>query len=306
MHLEDSEAARLIAEAALGWDPGPMTMADSSSHDVFVSAEVAVKIIDSERHSRLDREVALGPHLPPGLTPAVLASGDYRLGTREVRYACYPRMPGVSPGMGLPGVGRETACKLAEQAVPHLGGMHSWIPDGSAERTLREPLDHGGFVGRAALVAEIERLAARDRLDIVAHPLLDGLASIAERSPLRTAATVPVHADCHWGNWLASNGKVTALLDFEWARFGEPVDDWFFLLRFSGQHMEAVLDVISDVATEPEEVLRTQCEIRDAAYLVSDLSGAFERGDTSSPLVGSRLQGLEELIVERYWWRHAD
>jgi len=44
---------------------------------------------------------------------------------------------------------------------------------------------------------------------------------------------VPVHADCHWGNWLVHERTVTALLDFEWARFGEPADDWLFLAGFS-------------------------------------------------------------------------
>jgi thiamine kinase-like enzyme len=55
--------------------------------------------------------------------------------------------------------------------------------------------------------------------------LLDGLTAIAERAPLRARSVVPVHADCHWGNWLACDQSVTALLDFEWARFGEPADD---------------------------------------------------------------------------------
>jgi len=72
---------------------------------------------------------------------------------------------------------------------------------------------------------------ARDRDGMVPRRLLDGLTEIAERAPLRAQAVVPVHADCHWGNWLAHGQRVTALLDFEWARFGEPVDDWFFLAR---------------------------------------------------------------------------
>ncbi len=248
--------------------------------------------------------MALAPFLPSGLTAPLLASGDYRLGIRDVRYACYSRMPGASPGMGLPGVDNVTARILAESALRHLEGMHSWIPTGHAEQTLSEPLDHGGFTGQAALFVELERLCDQGLTDIAGH-LIDGLAAIAERSPIRATAGVPVHADCHWGNWLASDGKTTALLDFEWARFGEPVDDWFFLLRFSGRHMEAVLDVIAGETGSSRELLRAQCEIREAAYLVSDLCGALERGDTLSPMVSDRLRGLEQLVVERYWWRNA-
>jgi Phosphotransferase enzyme family len=282
-----------------------MAPVSSRSHHVFVSSDVVVKLIEAERHSRLDREVALAPDLPFGLTPPLLASGSWPVGVGDVRYACYRRAQGSSPGMCLPGIDELTACKLAELALQQLNRMHGWIPVAEADQTLREPLDHGGFVGRAALMARLECLADRDRNGIVAGHLLEGVATIAERAPLRAAATVPVHADCHWGNWLASKGKVTALLDFEWARFGEPADDWFFLLRFSGPHMEAVLDVVSSETGFAKEPLRAECEIRDAAHLVSDLCTSVERGDTSSPMVDDRLRGLEELIVERYWWRQS-
>jgi hypothetical protein len=103
--------------------------------------------------ARLDREIALAPHLPAGLTAPLLGSGIYRLGTREVRYACYARVPGTAPGMGMPGVDGVTARLLADEAVQRLDGLHSWIPMGHAGQTLREPLDHGGFVGQAALLA---------------------------------------------------------------------------------------------------------------------------------------------------------
>jgi Phosphotransferase enzyme family len=165
----------------------------------------------------------------------------------------------------MPGVDSVTARLLAEEAVRRLGRLHSWTPAGRAEQTLGEPLDHGGFTGRAALLAEIENLAATDRDGIVPRHLLDGLTAIAERARLHSRVIVPVHADCHWGNWLACDQSVTALLDFEWARFGEPADDWFFLARFSGPHMEVVLDVIARATTTSPDTLRAECEVRDAA-----------------------------------------
>jgi aminoglycoside phosphotransferase (APT) family kinase protein len=297
------DAARAIAAAALGRDPGPMATAESSSHYVYVSPDIVVKIIDAGRHSRLDREIALAPHLPAGLTAPLLGSGLCRLGTRDVRYACYARVPGTAPGMGLPGVDGVTARLLAAEAVQRLGGLHSWIPADHAGQTLREPLDHGGFVSQAALLAEVENLAALDRDGIVARPLLDGLTAIAERAPLPARAVVPVHADCHWGNWLACDQSVTALLDFEWARLGEPADDWFFLARFSGPHMETVLDVIARATTTSREILRAQCEVREATYLASDLRVALEHPDARAGMGADRLRALEELIVGRYWWR---
>ena len=157
------DAARAIAAAALGRDPGPMTAAESSSHHVYVGSDVVVKIIDADRHSRLGREIALAPCLPAGLTAPLLGSGLHRLGTREVRYACYARVPGTAPGMGLPGVDSVTARLLAEEAVQRLGGLHSWMPAGLAEQTLGEPLDHGGFVQPGRAARRGSNLAARDR-----------------------------------------------------------------------------------------------------------------------------------------------
>jgi hypothetical protein len=296
-------AAREIVTLALGRDPGPMTAVASDSHQVYVGPDIIVKIIDLAAHSRLNREIALAPELPAGVTAPLLSSGVSRLGAREVRYACYARVPGTAPGMGLPGVDAATALLLAAGAVRRLGALHHWAPSALADQTLREPLDHGGFVGRAALLAEIDRLAAVDRDQTVPRALLEGLIPIAERAPLRASAVVPVHADCHWGNWLAVDGSVTALLDFEWARLGEPADDWFFLARFSGPHLETVLDVVARATATPQETLRAQCEVRDAAYLASDLRVGIERPDGRAAMIADRLRGLEELITGNYWWR---
>ncbi|MDQ3579540.1 MAG: aminoglycoside phosphotransferase family protein [Actinomycetota bacterium] len=282
-----------------------MTPAEGKSHHTYVGYDVVVKIIDAAGHSRLNREIALAPHLPTGLTAPLLTSGLHRLGTRGVRYACYTRMPGTAPGMGMPGVDRATARLLAEQAVKRLNSLHNWTPVGHAKQTLAETIDHGGFVTQALLVAEIENLAALNRNGIIPRHVLDGLTAIAERAPLRARTVVPVHADCHWGNWLAHDGSVTALLDFEWARFGDPIDDWVFLARFSGPHLETVLDVIAHATATAPEALRAECEVREAAYLASDLRIALEHPDDSAqPAIGN-LRDLDELISGRLWWRHT-
>lgn len=299
------DAAREIATAALGRDPGLMATVESNSHQVYVGPDVVVKIIDAAGHSRLGREIALAPHLPTGLTAPLLGSGLYRLGPHEFRYACYKRVPGAVPGMGMPGVDGVTARLLTEQAVQQLNRLHGWMPAGHAEHTLRKPLDHGGFVSRAALFAEVENLATLNRDRTVPRRLIDGLLAIAERAPIHARAVVPVHADCHWGNWVVSDQRVTALLDFEWARFGEPADDWLFLARFSGPHTQTVLDIIARATTIPLETLRAECEVRDASYLVSDLRLALERPGLRAGMAAERLRGLEELIAGRYWWRHA-
>ncbi|MEU7484789.1 hypothetical protein [Streptomyces sp. NPDC042319] len=178
------DTARAIAAAALGRDPGPMTTAESSSHHVYVGSHAVVKLIGVDDHSRLNREIALAPHLPTGLTTTLLGSGLHQLDTHDIRYACYARAPGTAPGIGMPGVGTAAARSLAEEAVQQLTRLHSWVPESDIEQVLRKPLDHGGFTGRAALHADMENLATLDRHGTVPRPLLDGLAAIAKRAPL--------------------------------------------------------------------------------------------------------------------------
>jgi aminoglycoside phosphotransferase (APT) family kinase protein len=142
-------------------------------------------------------------------------------------------MPGAPTGVGLPGVDVATARRWAEQAVRLLDDLHNWRPAGDAERTLKNSRAHEGFVGRAALIAEIERLAEAGRDVIMPRHLIDGLTAIARHASEHARTVIPVHADCDWGNWLADDRSVTALLDFERARLGEPADDWVLLAATS-------------------------------------------------------------------------
>jgi hypothetical protein len=92
------QVVREIATAVLGRDPGPLAAVASDSHQVYVSPDVVVKIIDATAHARLDREIALAADLPAGLSAPLLGSGVRRLGMGKVRYACYARVPGTAPG----------------------------------------------------------------------------------------------------------------------------------------------------------------------------------------------------------------
>ncbi|MFC7534165.1 phosphotransferase [Actinoplanes sp. GCM10030250] len=295
------QAARAIATTVLGRNPGPMAAVESLSHQVHVAADIVVKIIAAEEHTRLSREITLAAKLPDGLTAPLLGSGTHLVGGHEVRYACYVRAPGAVPGMGLPDVDEAMACSLAEQAVQRLHALHSWAPRGDAERILREPLDHGGFVSKAALLAEIEGVAAADRDGVVPFSLLAGLTRIAGSAPQHARADVPVHADCHWGNWLAVDGRLTALLDFEWARFGEPMDDWFFVIADSGPHLPAVLDVVARETSTSPDTLRAECEVREANHLASDIRLALSDTRTHARLLTQRLTRLTEVIIDRVW-----
>jgi hypothetical protein len=284
----------------LGQDPGELIAVESLSNHVFLGADIVVKLAE---HARLDREIALAAELPAGLTPPLLGNGVQEYDGREFRYACYQRAPGASPGAGLPGADAATARALAEQAVRRLQLLHDWAPSDQAGQILRQPLDHGGFLGRAHLIELVERLAATDHDAVVRRPLLDGLHQIAADASAAARADIPVHADCFWDNWLADNGQLTALLDFEWARFGEPLDDYFFLIALSGEHDLTVLNAVSQESGISPDILRTACETRSASYLASDILLALTRSDVRPDLLARRLSSLEEVVIGRRWQR---
>jgi aminoglycoside phosphotransferase (APT) family kinase protein len=263
-----------------------------------------VKLVDVGGHNRLELEIALAPHLPSGLGAPLLSSGRRRMDTCDVRYACFTRMPGASPGVGLPYVNAATARRWAEQAVRWLDDLHTWTPTGAAEQALKESSVHEGFTGRAALMTEIDGILAADRDTVIPRPLIDGLSAIAENAPLYAGADVPVHADTDWGNWLADDQNVTALLDFERARFGVPADDWVLLAVHSGPHSGLVLDVIAEQTASSLETVRAECEIRYAAFIAEDLRQALELPDVP-PWMARRLHDLERLVTGRRWWQPA-
>jgi aminoglycoside phosphotransferase (APT) family kinase protein len=198
-------------------------------------------------------------------------------------------------------VDADTARVLAEQAVRRLDDLHSWTPSGAAEQALRESPVHAGFVGRAGLVADIEYILATDRGDVPPRHLIDGLMAIAERAPEYARADVPVHADGDWLNWLVHDRSVTALLDFERARFGEPADDWVLLAVTSGPHLDIVLDVIADMTESSVEALRAACELREAAFQAEGIRYALEHQTNGLTWTGG-LAHLERLVVGRRWW----
>ncbi len=296
-------AARAVVTSALGRDPGPLNRAASKSHHVFIGTHVVVKLIEVAEHDRLDREIAIGLDLPAGLSASLLANGVLATEVGEVRYACLARLPGVTPGRGLPGVDRATALRWAGEALEQLQRLHGWTPNDVTAGILRQPLDHGGFVGRSALG---QRIKAVSPFEVVPRRVLDGLTGIAENAPEQAEVDVPVHADCYWDNWLVNDGRVTALLDFEWARFGEAADDWMFLARFSGPHWPAVLALIATETGTELDALRSACEVREASQVLADLVPALRVIDTNPrarPVVQNLIGELQHLVIDRSWWR---
>ena len=99
-----NEAAEAIASRVLRRASGPMIRKESSSHHVYAGAEVVIKLIAAADHRRLDREIVLACDLLVGLSSVLLDSGSFSLESGTVRYACYQRVDGEAPGIGMTGV----------------------------------------------------------------------------------------------------------------------------------------------------------------------------------------------------------
>ena len=296
------EVGREIAVACGEGSVGLESIASRSSN-VFLSSTSVIKITGADEPSRFDREVALAADLPMGLSAPVLGHGRWASSSYgPVQYVRVARLPGYSPVMDLPGIDKPTAVLWAKQATSILKRLHAWKPSVASSAVLDEPLDHGGFTTRTRLSQNIDAASALDPKGIIPLAVIDGLRDIAAAAPERASASVPVHADCHWENWLIGGGEVTALLDFEWARFGEPSDDWVFLAGFSGPHRHTVLETIADLVGPSMNELRRACEIREASYLVSDLVLALQNPhDPERREALTMVPGLVELTVQRAW-----
>jgi hypothetical protein len=89
-------AARAIAVAVLGRDPGPMATAESISHHLYDGSDIVVKVIDTAGHSRLDREMALAAC--PAHRPHGACAGQRALPARRARASLRVLRPGAGHG----------------------------------------------------------------------------------------------------------------------------------------------------------------------------------------------------------------
>ena len=65
-------------------------------------------------------------------------------------------------------------------------------------------------------------------------PLLEAATEWLRRNAPETEKLTVVHGDPGPGNYMEKDGKVAALVDFEFTSIGDPVDDWAYLISMRG------------------------------------------------------------------------
>lgn len=191
------------------------------------AARVEASLKRSEEFQILQVAHAAGLHAPQ---PLWLCS-DMTVTSRE--FFIMQRLPGVASGHR---VTREAAlipdrARLARELAENLARLHSIKPTQSKLGFLK------------TMLARDSIAHYRNYLDQLPepHPTLEWGLRWCELNAPRGEETTFIHRDYRTGNYLVHNGRLAGVLDWEFAAFGNPLEDvgWIFARcwRFAGKHL---------------------------------------------------------------------
>lgn len=214
---------RLVLDLEGGEWPG--------THDLVLRKDAPSNVAVS--HSRAEEFTILKHAHNAGVTvatPCVLCEDTDVLGTP---FFLMHRAEGTAAGHRLAKADANEA--LAEDLGRNLARIHS-IADADDLAFIEKP------TGAPALASVEEYRAHLDKLPD-AHPALEwGLHWLEENAPV-TAEVVFCHRDYRTGNYMVDDGKLTAVLDWEFAGWSDPMEDVGWLSakcwRFGANDREA-------------------------------------------------------------------
>lgn len=224
----DNLARLALRDAGLPWD-GSLRHASSTNNMVFLSGQNIVRI-NRSGNGRLQREALLCQSLPKlTWTPEVVADGT----VQDADYLIVKRKPGSPLARWWPDMRQSQREDAVEQLATCMRAIHfTEIP------VDLEPLDNPpqmlGSPGNPTLPV-LRGLQRLRKNRFVGGTVVDDL----ETKVLNLAPSVndytdtrAVHGDLTFENVLWDGSKITAVLDFEWAR-GAPRDlDLDVICRF--------------------------------------------------------------------------
>jgi hypothetical protein len=221
------------ALAAAGFDPGvPIERASSVNNEVWMTTDAVLRI-NTQGDQRLRREALVASTLPPdlGYPPLIAYGGDL-----SSDWLVIERVPGRPLSRCWPSMSERDRRSAVAQLAERLRLLHATpapeLPPLREQPHLLQPAPTGaGAV--SPLVAGIRRAAGLPRVD---PKLMMELEALVEESAVALEpfdAPTLVHSDLTFENvlWDPAQHRVTALLDFEWARSGPADLDLDVLLR---------------------------------------------------------------------------
>lgn len=264
--------ARHALDAA-GLDPSiDLEPANSVTNEVWLGRDVVVRI-NAQPNNRLRREAALARSLPAGAGyPPIIAYG----GEVGADYLVLERVAGHPLSRWWPGMSVDQRRDAVHQLASMLRAVHTTvsppIPELSHTPQLIRPA-HDGHDAVRPLLDGLDRAVALPRVD---RALLRRVRELVQRTAgclTPFDATTLIHGDLTFENVLWDGQRVTALLDFEWARTGPPDLDLDILLRCCAYpHLHVAADYedrthASDYAQVPWWLAEDYPELFDAPYV---------------------------------------
>lgn len=251
----DARRARLVRVlAAERIDPSAAAVPlASDSNDVWRIGPLVVRVCWRGERARLRREALLASTLPPEAGyPDVVSSGQ----DGELAWMITRWVDGVSLDSAWPGLDSAERRQAVGQLAEILAALHSWVAPpqvtallNGAEVELAEPSLVVGASLHPLPVVRAFALAEHAR----GLPFVDGrvideavarLHLLAGHDPyVGNEDQVVVHGDAHLANLLWRDGRVVALLDFEWARLGPrdlELEPFLRSVTWSGQDPESM------------------------------------------------------------------
>jgi hygromycin-B 7''-O-kinase len=225
-----ARARRALQSAFLDIDM-PLRRASSVTNEVWIADEYVIRV-NRRLDPRLRREAHLAPHLPPEVRyPEIIAYGgkpgsDWLIVRRvpgDVLARCWPTMSAHERREAIHQLAGALRALHATPTPPDLPDIDSTVPQLLSNRTFSPVMP---------LLVAIDRLRELPHMD---PGLLDRTeAMVADLAPSLTPfdATTLVHGDLTFENVLWDGKRISALLDFEWARSGPADLDLDVLLRF--------------------------------------------------------------------------
>jgi aminoglycoside phosphotransferase (APT) family kinase protein len=288
--VNDPAARLAVVERAVPARLAGAALVESWSNDTWVADTAVLRVCWRGDRRRMLRERAVLAALPASVPHAeVLDAGE----TGGLTWLLLRRIPGERLDLAWPSLpARHRSVALASLGEA-LAALHEWAPP-PAVRDLLAAADavNAGAQGTSAVASRIVGSAIVPLPAARLWPLLDLAGGLPGMDPavlvdararierlLPAAADAEftgggvVHADAHLANALWHDGRMSALLDFEWARLGPP-----------DLELEAVCRDEPDLETLAEHRTCDAAQVPVLAGLQAGYPGLFQRADLTQRL----------------------
>lgn len=254
MSEQRARLEQVLADAGLAVTGDEAVLLPSCSNDTWRIGPLVVRVCWRGDVTRLRREADIAADLPPEVRyPPLVASGC----TGDLAWMITRWVDGSPLDTVWPGLDHGGRRRAAGDLADVLQALHAWSPPAPLARALGEhaPVDLSDAaavvgatlnplpVGRALALAEHARTLPH--VDpAVLDAAMERLRDLARCDPFADPAEpVVVHGDAHMANLLWRDGRITAVLDLEWARLGPPdleLEPFLRAVDWSGQEPESM------------------------------------------------------------------